>query len=312
MSDHFTRDRFRWWDTLAADPEMPPGAFLVGYAIATSLKRNSGTRALVSAANDPDDVVCEAWIGAGEIANRISMSTGTVFSMMRKLEEHGYIFVDKGKAGSGHAHHYRLVEKVSGLTNNSQRADHSKDHRADHSEKPNGQRADHSSPKKVSGLTIKGQPADMNPLLPLKETIEDREDSSRLDVGKEVGRRSRMNPDADTENDANFEDWYRQYPKKVAKAAALKAYRAVITKKLATPEELLAGAMRYAAERSGQDPKYTKHPSTWLQGGCWADEPAKPIGATIDSHGNEIKPVDQRRAAAATSWTAIATGRVQP
>jgi hypothetical protein len=116
MSDTFTRDRFRWWDTLAADPEMPPGAFIVGYAIATSLQRNSGNKALVAASNDPDDVVCEAWIGAGKIAGRISMTTGTVFSMVKKLEQHGYIQVDKGKAGSGHAHHYRLVEKVSGLT----------------------------------------------------------------------------------------------------------------------------------------------------------------------------------------------------
>jgi hypothetical protein len=34
--------------------------------------------------------------------------------------------------------------------------------------------------------------------------------------------------------------------------------------------------MRYAAERAGQPPKYTKHPATWLKGGCWADEPTNP------------------------------------
>jgi hypothetical protein len=55
---------------------------------------------------------------------------------------------------------------------------------------------------------------------------------------------------------------------------------------LATPEELLAGAMRYAAERVGQDPKFTKNPATWLNKGSYADEPAQPIGNVIDQNGN--------------------------
>jgi hypothetical protein len=35
---------------------------------------------------------------------------------------------------------------------------------------------------------------------------------------------------------------------------------------------MLNGAMRYAAERTGQDQRYTKHPATWLNGQCWKDE----------------------------------------
>jgi hypothetical protein len=77
---------------------------------------------------------------------------------------------------------------------------------------------------------------------------------------------------ADT-TDAEFESWWSQYPRHVAKGAALKAY-ASPKKHGAAPEQLLAGAMRYAQERHGQDPKYTKHPATWLNGGCWDDEPA--------------------------------------
>jgi hypothetical protein len=30
--------------------------------------------------------------------------------------------------------------------------------------------------------------------------------------------------------------------------------------------------MRYAAERRGEDPRFTKHPATWLRKGCWSDE----------------------------------------
>ena len=31
--------------------------------------------------------------------------------------------------------------------------------------------------------------------------------------------------------------------------------------------------MRYAAQRDGEDPQFTKHPATWLNGKCWTDEP---------------------------------------
>jgi hypothetical protein len=173
MSDSFTRDRFRWWDTLAADPEMSPGTFIVGYAIATKLQRNSGNRTLVSASNDPADVVCEAWIGADAIAKKIGMSTGTVFANVKKLEKHGYIQIDPGKPGSGHSHHYRLVDKGQPADHSKGQSEKKKGQRVEYSDKPKGQPADLLSPEKVSGLTNKGQPADMNPLLPLKKTIEE-------------------------------------------------------------------------------------------------------------------------------------------
>jgi DNA-binding MarR family transcriptional regulator len=273
--DWFTRERFRWLDSLAADPKMSPGDFIVGYAIATSLQRNSGNRALVAASNDPDDVVCEAWIGAGEIADKIGMSTGTVFANVRKLEEHDYIQKDPGKPGSGHAHHYRLVEK-------DQPADHSKGQRADYSEKSKGQPPDYSTPEKVSGLTKKGQPADMNPFVPLKEISIEEIDSSQLDLGDEdSGRRSR-DPNSQTETDANLEIWYKEYPKHVDKADARKAYLAVIKKPLATHEQLMAATMRYGAERTGQDPRYTKNPATWLNKQSWLNEPAS-TGATYSA-----------------------------
>jgi hypothetical protein len=34
--------------------------------------------------------------------------------------------------------------------------------------------------------------------------------------------------------------------------------------------------MGYAAKVAGQDPKFTKHPATWLNAECWTDEPAEP------------------------------------
>lgn len=172
--DDYTRDRFRWWDTLAADPEMSPGTFIVGYAIATALQRNSGNKVLVSASNEPDDVVCEAWIGAAEIAEKIGMSAGTVFANVQKLKEHGYIQIDPGKPGSGHSHHYRLVEKDRRADYSKRQSKITKGRCADHSKKSKGQPADHLSPEKVSGLTNKGQPADMNPFVTSRNPFEEK------------------------------------------------------------------------------------------------------------------------------------------
>jgi hypothetical protein len=71
-----------------------------------------------------------------------------------------------------------------------------------------------------------------------------------------------------------FEEWWRIYPRHVAKGAARRAFEKAV-RNGATVDELKAGAMRYAAERSDEDPKFTKHASTWLNGECWRDEPAE-------------------------------------
>jgi hypothetical protein len=71
-----------------------------------------------------------------------------------------------------------------------------------------------------------------------------------------------------------FEEFYRSYPRHVARGAAEKAYRRIIRNGEASPAELLNGAMRYAAERTGEPERFTKHPTTWLNGQCWKDAPA--------------------------------------
>jgi len=70
-----------------------------------------------------------------------------------------------------------------------------------------------------------------------------------------------------------FDEFWKVYPRHVAKIAALKAYRRAL--KVAAPNVILAGAMRYAQERGGQDDQFTKHPTTWLNGGCWNDKPKR-------------------------------------
>lgn len=91
---------------------------------------------------------------------------------------------------------------------------------------------------------------------------------------------------------AEFEEFWLQYPRKVAKEAAGKAY-ARARSGGATAADILNGALRYGAERQGQDPKYTKHPATWLTGRCWDDE-------ALPSAQREHSPNDHGRAASAT------------
>lgn len=65
-----------------------------------------------------------------------------------------------------------------------------------------------------------------------------------------------------------FDEFWSVYPRKVAKLAAQKAYAKAL--KVVSPDQLIEGARRYALEKVGD--AYVKHPSTWLNGGCWDDE----------------------------------------
>ena len=77
----------------------------------------------------------------------------------------------------------------------------------------------------------------------------------------------------------HFEEWWHVYPKKVAKEQARRAFKPALKK--ASVDVLIAGAERYAEERRGQDPRFTKHAATWLNGGCWQDEPQQAHSAHV-------------------------------
>lgn len=87
-----------------------------------------------------------------------------------------------------------------------------------------------------------------------------------------------------------FASFWAAYPRKVGKGQSEKAYAKAI--KLAAPETILTAARRYASERAGQDPQYTRYPATWLNGQCWDDEPA-----TQERRSSEKPTYDERRRA---------------
>ncbi|MFD5031675.1 hypothetical protein ACFWM0_14855 [Streptomyces sp. NPDC058405] len=73
-----------------------------------------------------------------------------------------------------------------------------------------------------------------------------------------------------------FGAFWTNYPKKRAREEAKKAWIAAITRG-ADPQHIVTASQAYARERAGEDPKYTKYPATWLNKGCYDDEP-EPVG----------------------------------
>lgn len=86
-----------------------------------------------------------------------------------------------------------------------------------------------------------------------------------------------------------FDAFWQQYPRKVGKGDARKAYARARRK--ATPEALLASVAVLARAYQGQDVKYIPHPATWLNAERWSDNPAD-----INPAARPLDDGDQRKA----------------
>ena len=72
--------------------------------------------------------------------------------------------------------------------------------------------------------------------------------------------------------ESNFEEFWKQYPKRVAKGDARSAYKKAIKK--AEHGIIMAGVARY-----NPDPEFTCMPATWLNQERWLDEPDRRVKA---------------------------------
>jgi len=84
-----------------------------------------------------------------------------------------------------------------------------------------------------------------------------------------------------SEQDRLFDAFWDEYPRRVDKKAARRAFDRVIKRKEVSFRELIEGVVRYSMERSIQDPlarepQFTKHPATWLNNQSWLNEPRYP------------------------------------
>jgi hypothetical protein len=66
-----------------------------------------------------------------------------------------------------------------------------------------------------------------------------------------------------------FEEFWAEYPRKVDRAKALRAFKSALTR--ATFEQILAGAIAYKND-TARKPEFTKYPATWLNADSWENE----------------------------------------
>jgi len=64
-----------------------------------------------------------------------------------------------------------------------------------------------------------------------------------------------------------FDDFWAAYPKKVSKGFARTAWQRALRK---APAEIIIHAAQLYARTA--EPPYIKHPATWLNAECWADQ----------------------------------------
>jgi hypothetical protein len=68
------------------------------------------------------------------------------------------------------------------------------------------------------------------------------------------------------------EQFWRAYPRKTEKKSALSKLDAIRKSGRVLWSVFIAGVKRYAAHIVGTEERYIKHPTTWLNRGCWDDE----------------------------------------
>lgn len=96
-------------------------------------------------------------------------------------------------------------------------------------------------------------------------------------------KRKRATPTSDS---PEFTKFWQAYPRKIGKGAARASWASHVVAAGVDPTEVITAAERLAAARQGQDPKFTPHPSTWLNQQRWED--------TLDAEYQELNKAQQR------------------
>jgi hypothetical protein len=95
----------------------------------------------------------------------------------------------------------------------------------------------------------------------------------------------------------DFADFWAAYPNKSAKLKAEAAYAKAL-KRIVGPDppgQILAGVERAKLSRQWSD-GFIPHPATWLNGGCWEDQPAETIPRQNHERSNRNEPTTGRAA----------------
>jgi hypothetical protein len=255
MASSFAREKFLWLNQVRADPELTPLAFMLAYVLADLVNEREGC----------------AWPGITYLAAECRVTEKGIKKVIRSLVERGHLHVEVG-VGRGRTNRYRWIIKLDNACCIGG-ASHAHD---DRGVLPSSRRylpkVPISSEKGATGVppfdaekgncgSEKGELAFQKRGTPVpptlfNESIYDPPERSSAPQHAQI-------------SSIGFDDFWRIYPKKVDRGEALRAF--VKASENAPFEDIVRGAMRYADERTGQDPRFTKHPATWLSKACWTD-----------------------------------------
>ncbi len=73
---------------------------------------------------------------------------------------------------------------------------------------------------------------------------------------------------------AEFDEFWKAYPRKVARGAAEKAWKTAT--KLISAQTIIDAAKRFSSVAGKGEKTFLKHPATWLNDQCWLDELPEP------------------------------------
>lgn len=272
-SDDFTRNLIAWQNQVVADRELTLLAFHVAYVIGQHVNRGTG----------------DAWPSQGRLCEALSASRRGVQMAIDQLASRGHlgVTVQRGRNGSNK---YRpllkqaVIEPGSGDLNahggahltgdNAHGGAHLEGQGAHEDAHLNDDNAHDGAHQMRTGVRT-------NHLNEQSEGYTLSPSISNFEIGPQVeadpaGQQPTALAAKVTRAQAasQFDEWWNVYPRKVGKEAARPVFARILKAGQASLAELAAGAERYAAERAGEDPTFTKHPKTWLNGGHWNDEPA--------------------------------------
>jgi len=145
----------------------------------------------------------------------------------------------------------------------------------------------------LSPANLSGKPADEH-ISPdttghsHRPTVSDQEPS--VEPPKSVNAQARPR---DTQAKTEWEEFWKIYPRKVAKDAAHRAWLSAIRRE--DPHIILMGLDRLLPSLMKREPQYVPHPATWLNGGSWNDDPDPAPSSTSRDGRRQQPPIDPQR-----------------
>lgn len=265
----FRREKFLWLEQVRADPALTPLAFMLAYVLADFVNEREGC----------------AWPSIARLAAECRVTERGVQKVIRRLVERGHLTVELGN-GRGETNRYRWI--VQG---------EQRERRIEHAKEAIRPSVCSNDERRISKDLTSVHPIQSERVNRGSEKGEQRFKKGRTSVHPTLVKESiydllyRLSSGENAQGPpTGFDDFWQAYPKKVGRSDAIRAFAAAV--RLATPDEITRSATRYAADRRGEDPRYTKNPATWLSKACWND-PSPPLRAFPWDDPRQSNPFDR-------------------